>query len=306
MNNNFTKQGTTYCAPGQGTTTSTHPLFNTQQVDYCKVLQEHKGECDLLDDIEPEMVTDGNYHDHVRIRKLQNDELFPYNTDSFVTWYEMKRIEPHTRESLVYLKKRVNLKKKLKEKFGDVKRGDVTEAFVDECLETGWQAMVEGKSKNDVNVLKARGFVDLAALCRNGFIHAGMDFEATKNLMKDSDVGSWLLRKSSIHGNLMKNAEIVVLAYVKNVVNGFRVHKVVSQLRLLHVYGVGWFECSERYIYTSFKLFGAKRTNNMNVGANPDHATLLDVIMEYQSEGGIKWDKVIKANPESSELDELD
>jgi hypothetical protein len=313
--NVFDNQRTTYCAVGERPVHAVaQPLWQQQQVEYCNVLQEHKGECDLFDDIEVEMVSDGNYHDHIRIRKLQNDDLFPYNTAAFVQWFEMKSTDPQTRESLVYLQKRVSLKKELVQAFGDVKRADVTPEFVDECLVAGWQSMLEGS--HGASVLKAKGFVDLASLSRNGFIHTDLNFEQTKTkLMEESVVGSWLLRKSSIHGTLMKNAEIVVLAYVSQNTNP-RNGSVITrpcQMRLLHVYGVGWFECSERYVYSSFKLFGARKTGTTNVGAAPDHTTLFDVLIQYQNEGNIQWNKVIKASQEGQEgpepmnqLDELD
>jgi hypothetical protein len=53
-----------------------------------------------------------------------------------------------------------------------------------------------------------------------------------EKLMNQPD-GSWLIRKSSQHQNIMKNAEIVVLAS--------KCLGQIYQSRLLYVHGVGWF-----------------------------------------------------------------
>jgi hypothetical protein len=265
------------------------PTFVSQTSEYSSVAEDHKGELDLFEDISQERYETGLYHDVIRIRR-SNEDTFPYHAPTFITWYDMKQTDPLTREYLGFLQKRIDAKKKARELFGNVKVVDVTPEFLVQCVEEGVAAKIISTERKDqitdeellcVNRLEAFGSVN--AFLKAKYISNATFVTSVSNL-EDQPIGSWLLRCSSQHSNIMKNSEIIVLAYKKE--------SKVCQRRFIHVYGVGWFEGNEKLPLNSYKLMSIYLTRTTRLAA-PHYTSIWNILATKFDTGDIDLSKLV-------------
>lgn len=264
------------------TVSSPYPLYGSTSASYEKALQSHRDECDLMEEIDPSLLETKSQSEIFLVRNAQNDDVFPFQAEAFIRWFERSPTHPLTRERLDYLAERVALKKQALT-LVDIKFGDRTPEWQDQLLQQ-WDDLMrqEAASPSPSSVyltrpwLACRLFIDEALLSDRQWIHATLNYGSTVHHLKDRPPGSWLLRTSSQHYAIMKNARLLVLAWVDQL-------QGVVQTRLLHVQGVGWYLGGQTLPLTSFRELMASRH------PAPDFVTLVDVIVHYHRKKRLQW-----------------
>lgn len=244
-----------------------HYTLTTMQ--YGSVVAKHDGEMDLKEDIDASTFNVRPYSSIFTVRRLHTDDLYPYDAETFLQWFSRNKTDPVTREPLHYLQKRVNFKQQCLQHLPHLEFAQLTDNYRLEL----WRRFL----KDHDSGLEVTTFVTLETLNQAGVIWDNQTFTSTVELLKNQPQGTWMLRKSSRHESLMKNADVVVLAFV-----GYNF--IVIQKRYLHVHGVGWYCSISSDDVSSFKNF------TKGTPSEPEHTTLIEILMEHINNGNIKKD----------------
>lgn len=288
-----TLRASTLDAPTLETPPRRMSTFSSSKGEYASLSKERKGEFDLNDYIEPEKYEQDSFHNVIRIRYHTNDKLFPFHAPTFITWFYKSPFNPLTREPLSYLRDRIKFKERCMKSFADRKTSDITPAYLDDLIERfGAFAFEQFKNIQDEKYyLECEAFLDLATFESHGYVWTSdnMDYQKTQFVLGDEKIppGSWLLRKSSQHHNLMPNAEMVVIAYKRE--SG----KVV-QIRLVNVYGVGWYSCDGNVPLSKFLMLGYFVHPSKSSIAAPDYLSICHVIRTFVEERNIVFSQCVK------------
>jgi hypothetical protein len=265
---------------------------------YSSIVDDHDGEFDLSTDIEAKDVSTMDLHGVIRIRKLHNDSLFPFDARTFIQWFETNPTDPHTREDLSYLRNRVGFKKKCLATFPDKKIDQLDEHYRKNLTTHTLEILrkkVVGTPLDDAEklvLLEGRSFVDIASLEESGYVWTTLGYHQTTATLQNKPVRSWILRKSSRHDNLMPNAEIIVIA--------FKCSHGTKQRRCVFVHGVGWYVCDGNVPLGSFRALGSHFYTGQGSGIAPPHyLTIIDLLDDYLcAKKMIDLDKCVKAHSE--------
>jgi len=198
--------------------------FESKTLIYSTIVSKHEDEMNLMTDISTKDRSDQPFHGVMNIRRYANDDVFPYDTDSFLKAYALKRQDPYTREDLSHLSPYVAYKQMCWTEFSHVLTKDVTPAFQEQLARRGWSSVDWSN--------EARAFVDLATLERIGLIHSITADEAVALLTPCAE-HTWLIRHTTQAWN-MPHADVFSISR--------RVSRVVQHHRLVHVHGVGVYE----------------------------------------------------------------
>jgi hypothetical protein len=261
-------------------------LFRPTTSVYCQIVRNHDTESDIVDEIDASLFDTTNAQDIIRIRNSQNDDLFPFNARAFIKWYEINPTHPLTRENLNYLRSRIDFKKQCMDVLEVKQFKDITLQYTYSLLELFGELMSKKYGDREAldamycrYLLECQAYIDLSTLEVKNMVHRDMNFREASDKLNDKPPGSWLLRKSSRHDGVMKNAEIVVLAW--------KSERTVYQNRLLNVHGVGWFKVyGDTPVHSFQALQGA-------VKRDPDYVTLCHAFESYCGCHFILWDKLI-------------
>lgn len=261
-------------------------LYNPVTSEYSYIFKSHNDENDIVDTINAELFNTTNIGDVIRIRNEQNDDLFPFNAAAFIKWFEINPTHPMTREHLGYLHSRIEFKKKCIEQLPPKEFQTITLEYNMSLLAEFQILMLKRHSEKiilspeeNLKLLECQSYLDLSTWETANYIFTDMNFSQAKTMLQSKPTGSWLIRKSSQHHNIMKNAEIVVVAYK-------HIEKVL-QVRLLYVHGVGWYRGNERMPLTSFRLLKES-------GCLLDYVTLCHAAESFFETATCHVDKLIK------------
>lgn len=204
--------------------------------EYSNAIKNEIGAFNLDDDITPEMAGD-HPSKTIRIRRLHNDNVFPFNAMMFIKWYNQeKREDPLTREPLGYLQKRVKFKMeciKYVEDHGE--HGDA--AYSDENAKNQLQTYLKG---GDASSITLRMLVSLHTLNISRCIHMTSNIDEVCKILDQrcSKSGKgFMIRISSkdpfTESNIMKNASVITFSRLMN--------SEYSHLRFILIEGIGWY-----------------------------------------------------------------
>jgi hypothetical protein len=259
---------------------------------YTKCLREEYGAFTMADSINKLFIEDPNaVHPMkiIRIRHIQNDELFPYDAEIFVEWFTKHQNDPCTREDLSYIENRVRLKQEclmyfdqdfLRKVYGSV---DTQISLFKEYLRVGSVFNYPRLRK-----LPLRACVDAKTLECGKYLF-NMDCQNAKALLESKPVGTWIIRRSSPHNNknLMKNAELISMSckLKSDSVGNAQIKsgktdqqsKTVHH-RFLHVFGVGWFNANNNINNASTFAIFRSRSNRGLIESAPLASCLIDLI----------------------------
>lgn len=258
--------------------------FPSREAVYMRTIQKHNQESDLKDEVNHKKLQDETYHSIVRIRFLQNDDVFPFDAGIMLDWYFMKLnaqppqvpTHPITKEDLTYIKKRMHFKKQcfdFKDQF-DVKLND--QDAIQYVLQHAHESVSTLSGSSLVKWIQCADRMDLNKLEEAKMLWLDLDLDSTYDKMINENVlpGSWLLRKSSLHAKIMPNACIFVFAYKMN-------EKNIDQTRMLWVDGVGIYVISPHEPVTSFKAFWESRPVDQREPKYPHLAALISSYAMY-------------------------
>lgn len=260
-------------------------LYNPTQQDYSFTIQKHNEENDIVDTIQADLFDTTNIGDVIRIRNEQNDDLFPFNATAFIQWFDINPTHPLTRERLDYIRPRIDFKKKCIEQLPRTEFKGLTPEYTQSLLHEFKSLMVKRyvtpgqpwTSSDDLKLLECQAYLDLSAWENAGHIFKKMDYTQTQSELKTKPVGTWMIRKSSQHANVMKNSDIVVI--------GSKKVDRIYQVRLLYVHGVGWYIGSENMPIESFHALREARNY-------PDHITWCHALEHFISSQTCHMDKL--------------
>lgn len=266
---------------------SDEKLFSSSRTEYQKVVKKHDNECDIADILQSDLFDTYDQNNMIRIRNMQNEELFPFNATAFIRWFEQNPTHPLTRENLSYLTERVKFKKQCMETlplhhFIDITTeftmGLVNRLFI--LLTKKYSENQELTSEESIAMMECKAYTDISTWEECGLVFKNLDFTQTTAKLTNEPDGSWLIRKSSQHQNIMKNAEIVVLAT--------KCLGQIYQSRLLYVYGVGWFVGDAYMPLTSLRELQAAGY------VYPKHITWTHVLENYAETKNFDISKLIR------------
>lgn len=219
-------------------------LFRKSIEVYQNFVEQHDQETTIMDIVEAKHFPDTNYHSIILIRNSANEDLFPYDARPFITWFEKSPTHPLTREDLSYLNLRIQFKKKCLETLEAKLFREVTPQYSSSLIPKFYELMFQKYNLNqplnvaeEKKLLECQAYIDIASFENSHRVFTNMDMKQASERLKFLENGSWLMRRSSIQGQIMKNAEIFIIAIKKP-------GKVV-QTRCLYVNGVGWFQGDE-------------------------------------------------------------
>ena len=303
-------QDSTYYALGDEKDVSTG-AFQTSESSYATISCEHAGEFNLRDDINAEEMKTQSKGSIIRIRRLGTDALYPWDGEMFVEWFANKPIDPETREDLSYLARRVAFKKECIQPFKDITFNMITTPFKKALWERArWliseKLLREWTREEALEFLKACNFVDIQTLEACKIVHKGsnMNFDKAKKVLKDAEQMSWLMRLSSQHKRTMPNSDVVCLAFktmkvVEQEETGFELYiPCVSQYRMVHVHGVGWYNCDGNVPLTSFKAMSLFINRKKGIVGStpppPNYVTIVHWLKEMSDNHFISMDRCIE------------
>jgi hypothetical protein len=270
-------------------------LFSSEKAEYHKVMKKHDNECDIADIIQSDLFDTYDKNNVIRIRNMQNDELFPFNADAFVRWFEQNPTHPLTRENIQYLADRVKFKKECRQKLSARPFSEITDDFSRSLVARFFVLLEKLYTKREVlseeeslEVMECKAYTDISTWEECGLVFTNLDFSQTVEKLTNQPDGSWIVRKSSQHQNIMKNAEIVVLAT--------KCLGQIYQSRLLYVYGVGWFVGDSYMPLTSLRELQAAGY------VYPKHITWSHVIENFAETQSLDITKLIR--PVSQNVDQ--
>lgn len=276
--------------------------FQSKGAVYGTVMKKHDKECDLIDDIDVSQFQVRPYSSVFTVRRFQNDDLFPYDASAFLGWFIRSSTDPQTRENLSYITRRVDFKRSCFAMFPALNFGTLDKEFVQNLWTTVAVPLLQQAEHNvkprlnlDEDIMKVRAFVDLNTLDNLGLVWHTLDFDSTlKKLTSDNlPIGTWLMRRSSQH-NYMPNAEVICIAYLRNVVDlDGKTSVVCYQMRLVNVLGVGWYSSFSTDDLTSFKKFVMKRGYSSTTVPTPEYLSIFDILIELKEDGKIIFDQLI-------------
>lgn len=254
--------------------TGSNRLFASTQSEYGRVFERHQQEHDIVDVIDPSLFDTTNMTNVFRVRNIVNDDVFPFNAEAFVRWFEVNPTHPLTRERLDYIRARVEFKKLCMERLPPKQFQDLTPEFSQSLIPL-FMHLINLRSKQripmtpeeEVQLLECQAYMDVASWEDSGRMFKDLDYDGTTALLRFKPYGSWLVRKSSKHANVMKNSDIIVLAYIGP--------SGVRQVRYLHVHGVGWFGGGLDMPLTSLRDLQSRGY------VNPEYVTLGHLIESY-------------------------
>lgn len=267
-------------------------LYEPKQAVYGKVVARHADELDLFDTIDVERYQGQPVHEVVTLRKMGNDDLFPYHTPTLYTWVQNNPTDPLTRESLAYVVPRINEKYKWMQMFREIRPHNVTPEFVDLSLTQWWMTFddtgvaVEMSAAHREYVREqARAFVDLNALERNKMLWPSTDLEGARALLADKP-NCWMLRKSSRHQDgRMPASEVFTLSMHNKQADGS------WNCRLINVCGVGLYMVGSESI-SSFAAFNPQRRP-------PDFICVVDALEYLMRAYQLSADKLVPRESET-------
>jgi hypothetical protein len=230
-------------------------MFKRRITVYGEARRDHIGDHDLIDVIEAPTTQD-HWQElkHIYIRNTVNEDLYPFDFALFVDWWNQHKTHPMTREDLSYLEPMIAFKKKVMQILPE--QFEVTVDQTQACLEQ-WvsqkmnpphhqlpvsyqsfpETTVAATAKDQTwssNPVLQWLWVDVNHFHTQRLIFDQVNYDVTQNLLITRPVGTFLLRTSSQHNNVMRNANIVVFA--THISPG-----KILQVRLLHLWGVGWY-----------------------------------------------------------------
>lgn len=274
-------------SPIQQLNMSSERLFSSEKSEYQKIVKKHDNEYDIADIIQSDLFDTYDKNNLIRIRNMQNDELFPFNADAFIRWFEQSPTHPLTRENLQYLTDRVRFKKECRQKLSYRPFSDITDDFsrslvvrlfgLLEKLYTNHEVLSEEES---LQLMECEAYTDISTWQDCGLLFTTLDFSQTVEKLSSQPNGSWIIRKSSQHQNIMKNAEIVVLAT--------KCLGQIYQYRLLYVYGIGWFVGDSSMPLTSLRELQAAGY------VYPKHLTWSHVVEHFAQTQSLDVTKLIR------------
>ena len=274
-------------------------LFDSNQSEYQNSFEKHKQENDIVDVIDPNLFNTTDVMNVFRVRNTVNDDVFPFNAEAFIRWFEINPTHPLTRERLDYIRQRVEFKKLCMERLPSKQFQDITPEYSKslipiymQLLNLRWKQKIPQTSEEEVKLLECKAYMDVASWEDSGRIFKNLDFDGTIKTLESKPNGSWLIRKSSQHMNVMKNSDIIVLAYVCPI-------KII-QIRYLHVHCVGWYCVGSNMPLTSLRDLHASGY------VNPDYVTFGHIIESYCMYGHIDMDKFVTPQCDSSNDSMLD
>lgn len=238
-------------------------------------LRAEYGAFNLADTINSSYIDNATSEGIIWIRRIENDQLFPYDAGYFTKWYHLNQTDPVTREDLRHVGQYVHLKELEMQVNCAVKLRGITKAFKTELL----QQLLRGRIQSfDDNIL-ARCHIDLNILIRNNMVHS-MTFYECQNFMKERPEKMACLLRRSCATNGMPNSEVVVLS--------IKTPKRIYQYRFLHVMGVGWYKYA-RGIPGTFKEIIAERPDTRM----PHDASLVGIVETTLNEYVMTWGNLI-------------
>lgn len=275
---------------------------------YTNCLQGEHGAFNLLDSISNKFIeTEKHMHPikTIRIRRLQNDELFPYDAATFLNWYEQFQTDPVTREDLSYIANRVKLKH---ERLLYFDKDLLYRIFCSTSLQKElFQELVRvGSLKwfSSQYLLPLRVCIDPKSLEDIGYLW-DLDCSGAEALLKNKPSRTWLIRRSSTKNTecLMKNAELVTISRRKMVPISstdtclnitqpkYRdCHTLVFHARFLHVIGVGWYSASVNLRSASSFL---RFVTEMNIQMEPSYSCFIDLIDSHRQKNHLQYSQLL-------------
>lgn len=258
--------------------------FPSHQQLYRRTVERHDQELNLVDEIDASLFETTTPHDIFLVRNGQNDELFPFNASAFLRWFDLHATHPLTREDLSYLADRIDFKKRCLRDLPVRLFAEVTPAFLADLLHRWdqWMSSLPRALSSDDErfFLECQAYLNEATLEEHHWIHPALTLEQTRSLLGPLPPGSWLLRRSSQHTQILKNASILVLA--------FKTPLQVKQCRLLHVQAVGWFVVDPPTPLTSLRALQAY------VGPKPRYLNICELLYR-QVPHNLEWHRCVKA-----------
>ncbi len=264
------------------------PYYQGTLNGYISCLKDEYGSFNMVDSIDKFFIQNtSNVHpiNIIRIRRIQNDELFPYDSAFFVEWYKDNKIDPCTREDLSYIESRVELKQECLHYFD---RTFLREAFSSMKHQIMmFKTLIRAGSLDlfpTMQLLPLRACVDPLTL-EYGHYLFNIDFEKSKSVLQSAPIGSWIIRRSSPCNDksLMKNAELVSFSRIgKRPTSG---DKFISHHRFIHVDGVGWYQANRNLSNTcSFAIFLTGQKSKL-----PIASCFVDLIELYRADRKLSY-----------------
>jgi hypothetical protein len=286
---------------------SSSPLdahFPSQRKVFQNTLLKEYGAFNLVETISSSFIDNAVSRELIWIRRLNNDSLFPYDSELFIRWYRDNHTDPVTRENLAYIEKYVELKDAEIINVPRKKLSDLSHEFR-KCL---LQKLIQDQVYSLVENVSVRCYIDLSVLRGAGYVHSLSFRECNEYLSVQQSRGKnrlFLLRTSSVdpesairsaldadpserhaavrqdppEGQMrmkMPNSEIVVLAVLAD--------QRVVQYRLLHVMGVGWYKVTPKDVLRSFKEFLRYRSS-----PEPLEVCVVDLLERFMAKHGLGW-----------------
>ena len=244
-------------------------------------LNKEYGACNLVETIRGSLVRQTKLQNVIFIRRIENDNLFPYDSETFIRWWHSSPVDPMTMEDLSYISDVISLKEHECMYMPNVNIQEVTQEFRKQLLEKYIKENLPGKNLQFLT--QCRSLIDVATLKHCNYIHH-MDFDECKTYLESHESRAWLIRKSSVH-KIMPNSECIVFAINDD--------GVIKQFRWLHVFGVGWYLCrgdSGRYMNTFKNFYEA-------IGQkNPRYVCLVDIIHGMCHDKKLDFAQIILSN----------
>lgn len=234
-----------------------HAFASTQSVCHTTLLREY-GSFNLMEDIRSQLIDEIASTDVVLIRRMATDQMYPYHAATFLQWWVQEKTDPMTRESLEYISKYVemqcqalsNLKAPQPSLCSQIVHSDtmppgtasllceyIVSHLVPQKIPHAEYCECDGIPDDDKSI-RYRYLLDVAVWEKAGYLSSPeISRERCAELIGDMPVGSFTIRKSSLHnvpGVMMRNSECV----------SFTVRKTTGEtrhIRTVHVFGVGWF-----------------------------------------------------------------
>jgi len=301
MDLDLTSSGTTIDPFVHSLTTDAFGCYTSLLAGYTTCLENEYGAFNLLESISTNFIETENYTHPIktiRIRRMENDELFPYDASIFIPWYDNSPTDPVTREDLSYIEGRVQLKKEcllycdqdfLHRTFGSTV---LQSKLFKELMRVG---CLQHYASN--YVLPLRVCIDPKSLEDAGYLW-NIDCNTAAERLVNMPPKTWLIRRSSPKNNesLMKNAELVTLSR-RTFVNlptstlcPSKIKHPVSHTRYLHAIGVGWYPASFNIENaTSFLRFVTENEMKMV----PSYSSFIDLIDSYRRRNHLEYSQLL-------------